>query len=260
MIDQNIAIGQKEDALPGLRLPESPDNLKGGEGLAGARGHDQQEALLPLGNGFDGLVDGDELVVTGSFVAAVAVVVLGDDGVLLAVKTAMGSPHAPERCRIGKFIQGQLPLNRSILGDLVVEEKAVSIGTENKRNLQHLGISQCLLHAVAKAVAVVLGLNNRDGDIGLIEEHVVSPLVPGAGMELTTHNHPTLGEGELFPDLGGNIPARLLQCRRDELGADIAFGELLLVHRLTSLALPCIENPRKCNIQSYLLVVLFRER
>jgi hypothetical protein len=51
LVDEDLAVGQEEDALPGRRLPQPPDDLEGGVGLAGAGGQDQQDALLPLGNG-----------------------------------------------------------------------------------------------------------------------------------------------------------------------------------------------------------------
>ena len=63
LIDQDVAVGQKQDALLRLGLPKPPDDLKGGEGLAGAGGHDQQDAILAAGNGLDGLVDGQQLVI-----------------------------------------------------------------------------------------------------------------------------------------------------------------------------------------------------
>lgn len=66
LVHQDIAVGEKEDALLALGLPEAPDDLEGRVGLAGAGGHDQEEALLALGDGFDGAVDGDALVVAGA--------------------------------------------------------------------------------------------------------------------------------------------------------------------------------------------------
>ena len=58
LVDQDVAVGQKEDALLEARLPQPPDDLKGGVGLAGAGRHDEQDAVLPPGDGLDGAVDG----------------------------------------------------------------------------------------------------------------------------------------------------------------------------------------------------------
>jgi hypothetical protein len=64
LVDQDVAIGQEQDALClGAALPQPPDDLEGGVGLAGAGGHDQQHAVLAARNGLDRAVDGVELVV-----------------------------------------------------------------------------------------------------------------------------------------------------------------------------------------------------
>ena len=70
LIDQDIAIGEVEDAFLAPGFPQTPDDLKGGVGLAGAGRHDEQDAVLALGDGFDGLVDGDALVVARLLAAA----------------------------------------------------------------------------------------------------------------------------------------------------------------------------------------------
>ena len=70
LIDQDVAISQKEDAFLAPGFPQAPDDLEGGVGLAGARRHDEQDAVLALGDGFDGLVDGDALVVARLLAAA----------------------------------------------------------------------------------------------------------------------------------------------------------------------------------------------
>jgi hypothetical protein len=63
LVDEDIAIGQEQDALLGAALPQAPDDLERGVGLSGAGGHDQQHAILSTGNGLDRAVDGVELVV-----------------------------------------------------------------------------------------------------------------------------------------------------------------------------------------------------
>ena len=66
LVDEDVAVGKEQDAFLAAGLPQAPDNLKGGVGLAGAGGHDQQDAVLALGDGFDGCVDG---VASGSSAA-----------------------------------------------------------------------------------------------------------------------------------------------------------------------------------------------
>ena len=58
LIDEDVAVGKKEDAFLAAGLPQAPDDLKGGVGLAGAGGHDEQNSVLALGNRFYGRVDG----------------------------------------------------------------------------------------------------------------------------------------------------------------------------------------------------------
>ena len=83
LVGEDVAIDEEEDALLGARLPQPPDDLEGGVGLAGAGGHDEQDAVLAAGDGIDRAVDGDELVVAGRLAGAVVVVVLRGDGFLL---------------------------------------------------------------------------------------------------------------------------------------------------------------------------------
>ena len=63
LIDQNVTVGQKQDAFLGAGFPQSPDDLKRGIGLAGAGRHDQQDALLLTSHGFDRVVNGIRLVI-----------------------------------------------------------------------------------------------------------------------------------------------------------------------------------------------------
>ena len=80
LIDQDVAIREEQDALLAARLPQPPDDLKGGVGLARSRSHDEQDAVAALGDGLDGGVDGIGLVVARGFAAAVVVIILEDDG------------------------------------------------------------------------------------------------------------------------------------------------------------------------------------
>src|SRR5437870_3030484 len=60
-------------------FPQPPNDLKGRVGLACARGHDQQVAVLASRDRFDGPVNGIDLVVVRFLGAGVNVVVLSDD-------------------------------------------------------------------------------------------------------------------------------------------------------------------------------------
>ena len=63
LVDEDVAVGEEQDAFLRTRLPQPPDDLKGGVGFAGAGGHHQQDAVLASGDGLDRAVDGDQLVV-----------------------------------------------------------------------------------------------------------------------------------------------------------------------------------------------------
>ena len=76
LIDQDVTVGQKQNPLLALGLPQPPDDLKSGVGLASARGHDQQHPVTTVGDGLDRSVDGVELIVAWGLAAAVVEIVL----------------------------------------------------------------------------------------------------------------------------------------------------------------------------------------
>ena len=94
LIDEHVAVGEEQDALLASRLPQPPDDLEGGVRLARARGHDEQDAVLPLGDGLDRRVDGVSLVVARRLAAAVIEIVLKDD-LLGFRRQALPGPIAP---------------------------------------------------------------------------------------------------------------------------------------------------------------------
>jgi hypothetical protein len=96
LIDQDVPIGQIQDAFLGLALPQAPDDLERRVGLAGAGGHDQQHPVLATGDGFDRAVDGVELVVARG--SGRRIVGLGD----LADLGRPALPHAVARPEINR--------------------------------------------------------------------------------------------------------------------------------------------------------------
>ena len=77
-----FAIYEEEDALLRSGLPKAPDDLKGGIGFTRAGGHDEQNAILVLGNRVDRPIDGIQLVVSRRFAGAVLVLFLFGYGFL----------------------------------------------------------------------------------------------------------------------------------------------------------------------------------
>jgi hypothetical protein len=119
----------------------------------------------------------------------------------------------------------------------VVLQKAVAVGTIGKRNVEDFRIVQCLLHAGAHRVLVVLGLDHRDRDVGLVEQQVVDLLGFAALHGLAAHDDAALGEVDFLTKLGHHIPlvaARADDGGSDELGADVGLGEFLLVQAIAS--------------------------
>lgn len=53
-----------------------------------------------------------------------------------------------------------------------------------------------MLHAVANGVYIVLGLNDRDGQVWLVVEDVVRPLLLAARVHLAAHDDAALGVGD----------------------------------------------------------------
>ena len=91
LIDENVTVGKKENALLPPRLPQSPDNLKGGVGLAGAGGHDKEDSVLALGDGFYRCVDRVGLIVARILAAAILKIILQDDLLLLGRQSLPGA-------------------------------------------------------------------------------------------------------------------------------------------------------------------------
>ena len=109
-------------------FPQAPDDLEGGVGLAGAGGHDQQDAVLPLGDGFDGLVDGDALVVARLLAAAVVEVVLEDDFFLRRSQPFPGAVFCPKVLRRGKASRDSSVSIWPLCAGSVVEQKGIAVG------------------------------------------------------------------------------------------------------------------------------------
>ena len=124
-----------------------------------------------------------------------------------------------------------------LVAGAVVFEEGVAVGAVGEGDVENLGVFERLLHAGADGVVVVLGLDDGDRDVGLVEEKVVGLLGFAALDRLAANDDAALGEVVLLPNLGHHIPfvpALADKCGRDELGADVRFGEAFLVHCLNS--------------------------
>ncbi len=230
LVDQDVAVGQEQDAFLAPGLPQPPDDLKGGVGLAGAGGHDQQDAVLALGDGLDRRVDGVALVVARLLAAAVVVVGLQDDRLLRGREALPGAVSVPERFQGWGRRPGRASVSIWALWPVRSWKTKPSPLLEKTKGTSRVsGVVEGLLHAGADGVVVVLGLDQGDGD-ALVVEDVVGALGLAAGHQLAAHDDAALGEGDLAADLGGLVPPSCDDGRRDVLGADVVFAERLLVH------------------------------
>jgi hypothetical protein len=108
---------------------------------------------------------------------------------------------------------------------VVVEQKAVAVGAEDKRHLQRLSVVQALLHPVTDGVIVVLGFDHRYRNIRAIVQNVVRKLRFAATDLFATDNDASLREVNFLTKLGYGVPPDLRDRRRDELGSDVLLRE-----------------------------------
>ena len=71
-----------------------------------------------------------------------------------------------------------------------------------------VGVVEALLHAVADAVGIVLGLDQRERDVGLVIEDVVGALGLAAGDQLAANDDPALGESRPPRESAASHPSR----------------------------------------------------
>ena len=223
LVYQNVAVGQEQDAFLLLGLPQPPDYLEGGERLAGAGGHHQQNAVLPAGHSLYGAVDGDGLVIAGCAATAVIVVGLFDRLPSVLLDAFVLAVELPEGFWGGEFVQAEGGFCLAEEPGAVVEQEAVTVAAEHEGSVQGIAVGQTLLHAIAQAVVVVFGFDDGNGHVLLVAEHIIRPAAFATGVQPATHDDAASGERDFFPDLGLYIPASSLKRWRDELGADVPF-------------------------------------
>ncbi len=111
-----------------------------------------------------------------------------------------------------------------------MEEERVAVGGEDEGDVESLAVLKPLLHPSADGVVVVLRFDKGYGDVRLVVEDVVGALGLASDDELSANDDAAFREADLLANLRHHVPARLFDGRCDELRADIAFAEVLLVH------------------------------
>ena len=236
LIHQDIAIGQEKDALLGAGAPQAPDNLEGGIGLAGAGGHDEKDAILPLGNSLHGAIDGDLLVIAGHLARSARVVILGDNSLFGGFQSLCDAITMPEFGRGRKSRHGDLPLHFTLPAGAIMFQKSIAIGAEGKRHIEGLGSGERLLHASTNGMDIVLNLNNGNGNTGLVIEDVIgTPGLPACNLG-APNDHPTGRKGHFFSELRLQIPSSGDESRGDEFRTDVTFRQRFLSYLIIAVA------------------------
>src|SRR5262249_42508783 len=127
LIDQHVAIGEKQDAFFTARLPQPPDDLEGGVCLAGAGCHDQQNSVAARGNGLNRRVDRIDLVVARTFAATVVEIILKHD-LLGLVGQAFPRAIAPPKLGRGReCVEAQGRLGRTPFSGAIVKHEPIAV-------------------------------------------------------------------------------------------------------------------------------------
>ena len=111
-------------------------------------------------------------------------------------------------------------------------DEGVAVGGVDERDVEGLGVVQRLLHPGTHRVGVGLGLDDREREVGLVEQDVVRPLLLPPLVDRPALDDPSVRERDLLTHLPHPVPPGALDGRGDKLGADVALGELSLVHGL----------------------------
>jgi hypothetical protein len=100
---------------------------------------------------------------------------------------------------------------------------------KDKGNVEGYRIIESLLHSVADAVVVVLGLDDRNRNVGFVIKDVIGALGLPASNQFSADDDAAFGKSDLLAHLHHPVPARALYGGAYELGADVAFAKIFLV-------------------------------
>ena len=95
-----------------------------------------------------------------------------------------------------------------------------------------------VLHAIERGLVGGFGLDHRNGNVGFVEQSVVSTQNRAliTVRFIAPHRHAAYAQRVFAINLVMNVPARMRNGGADELFADIYFGELFLIQKEFSLA------------------------
>ena len=99
LINKNITVSKEEYLFLSPGFPEPMNNLKCRIGLTGTGRHNEQDTILPMGDGIYGTVDGNTLIVARSFVARLEIIRFSDEFLLLRCKMLVPNVSLPQILR-----------------------------------------------------------------------------------------------------------------------------------------------------------------
>ena len=138
---------------------------------------------------------------------AVFVIILGRNCDLLLREGFCRTVARPEHSGGRKLIERDFTRHGAADSDrAVVFEKSVTVAAVGEGNIQNLGVFERLLHAVADAVIVVLGFDDRNGQVWFAVKEVIRLLGLPAPDGFSPDDDTALSEISLFPDLSHQIP------------------------------------------------------
>ena len=229
LVNENVAVGKKQDLFLSAGFPKAVDNLESSIGLSGAGCHNEEYTVMPTSHRINGAVDGDTLIVARGLITRLEIIRLSDELLLLRCEVLVPNVSLPKILRRGKLLKRQLSL---FPGLHIVFKETIAIRAVHKRNVQHLGVFDGLLHPGSNAVPVIFRLDDGKRDIWLVVKQVVCALSLPSGCDISTDDDTTVREIVLHADLLLFVPASALNGRGNELKFDVLLSHFMFFHKV----------------------------
>lgn len=128
------------------------------------------------------------------------------------------------------MLHAEIDLALSQDAGAIMVHKAFTIAGEYERRVQRGGIIERLLHAVRCTEDALLGFDDSERDV-LVVQHEVRLLRPATADQLAADDDTAFGEAHLPADMRCLIPTGIDDCRSDIFNADVVFAELVFIYR-----------------------------
>lgn len=155
-------------------------------------------------------VDGDALVVARLLAGGVLGIGLGDDRFGSRWNLLICPIAAPQLGGRRELFEAQRSLGLFREPGLVMEQEALAVRREDEWHVERLGVLERLLHAAAKRIGKVLGLDDRERQILLQEQHVVRLPPLAARHHVPAYDDLSIGERDFAAHLTMQIPPSAL--------------------------------------------------